>query len=232
VQEASSRQSQKRRAAEQAVALVESGMVVGLGAGSTAALATERIAALVVEGRLRDLTCVPCSAQVGATARALGLTVVTLAERPHIDITIDGADEVDPRLDLIKGLGAALLHEKMVAQATRREVIIVDEGKLVPVLGTESALPVEVFPFGWRAEAVHLESLGGTPVLRLDRAGEPVVTEEGNHILDCRFGPIADPAGLARTLDARAGVAGHGLFVALATDVFVGGETEVRHLTR
>jgi ribose 5-phosphate isomerase A len=230
VEETSSRQSQKRRAAESAVALVESGMVVGLGAGSTATLAVERLAALVAEGQLRDLVCIPCSDEVERHARGLGLPVCALSERPHIDITIDGADEVDPRLDLIKGAGGALLHEKMVAQASRREVIIVDEGKLSPCLGTHSALPVEVFPFGWRAEEVFLQGLGATPVLRMN-GGTPLVTGEGNYILDCRLGPIADPRALAAALDGRAGVAGHGLFLGLATDVFVGGDTAVRHLT-
>jgi ribose 5-phosphate isomerase A len=183
----------------------------------------------VAQGGLRDLVCVACSAAVEAHARSLGLTVVPLAERPVIDLTIDGADEVDPRLDVIKGAGAALLHEKMVAQATRREVIIVDEEKLSPRLGTRAALPVEVFPFGWRAEELHLRSLGATPTLRLDGPA-PLLTEEGNFILDCRFGPIADARALAAALDARAGIAGHGLFIALVSDVFVGGDSEVRHL--
>jgi ribose 5-phosphate isomerase A len=230
VNEGSSRQSQKRRAAEAAAALVESGMVVGLGAGSTAALAIERLAALVKEGKLSDLVCVPCSDAVESLARGLGLTLVPLHERPHIDITIDGADEVDPRFDLIKGAGAALLHEKMVAQASRREVIIVDEAKLSPCLGTQSALPVEVFPFGWRAEEIFLASLGATAVLRM-QGGTPVVTGEGNYILDCRFGPIADPRALATALDGRGGVAGHGLFLGLTTDLIVGGASDVRHLT-
>jgi ribose 5-phosphate isomerase A len=231
VQEGSSRQSQKRRAAEAAAALVESGMVVGLGAGSTAAVAIERLAALVKQGKLGDLLCVACSADVDRMARGLGMTVVPLHERPHIDITIDGADEVDPQFDLIKGAGAALLHEKMVAQASRREVIVVDEGKLSPCLGAQSALPVEVFPFAWRAEEIFLQSLGATPVLRM-QAGTPLFTEEGNYILDCRFGTIADPRALSSTLDARAGVAGHGLFLGLTTDLFVGGDSGVRHLTR
>jgi ribose 5-phosphate isomerase A len=225
----SSRESQKRRAAAAAVALVESDMVVGLGAGSTAALAIERLAQLVGDGLLRGLVCVACSTPVEGQARALGLTVVPLAERPAIDLTIDGADEVDPDLDLIKGAGAALLHEKMVAQASWREVIIVDEEKLSPRLGTRSAVPVEVFPFGWRAEEIYLHSLGATPILRLD-GGAPLTTEEGNFILDCRLPPIADARTLAAALDARAGIAAHGLFLGLATDVLVGADGEVRHL--
>jgi ribose 5-phosphate isomerase A len=225
----SSRESQKRQAAAAAVALIESDMVVGLGAGSTAALAIERLAQLVGDGRLRGLVCVACSHEVEGRARALGLTVVPLADRPAIDLTIDGADEVDPALDLIKGAGAALLHEKMVAQASRREVIIVDEDKLSPRLGTRTAVPVEVFPFGWRAEEIYLRSLAAISTLRLD-GGAPLTTEEGNFILDCRFPPIPDARTLAATLDARAGIAGHGLFLGLATDVLVGSDAEVRHL--
>jgi ribose 5-phosphate isomerase A len=205
-------------------------MVVGLGAGSTAAYAIERLGRLVKEGKLGDLVCIPCSDVVETLARGLGLPLVPLHERPHIDITIDGADEVDPQLDVIKGAGAALLHEKMVAQASRREVIIVDEGKLSPRLGSQSALPVEVFPFGWRAEEIFLQSLGATPVLRM-ADGSPVVTGEGNYILDCRFGPIPDARALSGALDGRAGVAGHGLFLGLTTDLLIGSESGVRHVT-
>jgi ribose 5-phosphate isomerase A len=229
MRETPSRQAQKRRAAARAVGLVQPGMVVGLGAGSTAALAAEELAGLVAQGRLRDLVCVPCSAVVEAQARSLGLTVVPLTERPIIDLTIDGADEVDPRLDVIKGAGAALLREKMVAQASRREVIVVDEGKLSPCLGTRVPLPVEVFPFGWRAEELYLRSLGAEPVLRLEGTS-PLLTEEGNFILDCRLAPIADPRALQGALDGRAGIAAHGLFLGLVTDVLVGGDSDVRHL--
>jgi ribose 5-phosphate isomerase A len=225
-----SRQAQKRQAALEAVGEVQSGMVVGLGAGSTAALAAEELARRVHQGILAGLVCVPCSALVERQAAALGLTVVPLADRPSIDLTIDGADEVDPRLDLIKGAGAALLHEKMVAQASRREIIIVDGGKLSPRLGTRAAVPVEVFPFGWRAEEQNLRALGAIPSLRLDGSA-PLVTEEGNYILDARFPPITDAAALAAALDGRAGVAGHGLFLGLASEVFVGEDGGVRRLT-
>lgn len=221
----------KRRAAAEAVTAIESGMVVGLGAGSTAALATEQIAERVKEGQLRDLVCVPCSRAVGRHARSLGLTVVTLADQPKIDITIDGADEVDPTLNLIKGAGGALLYEKMVAQASAREIIIVDERKLSPRLGTQVRLPIEVFPFGWRAEELFVQTLGAEPEVRTER-GQPLVTDEGNMILDCRFPPIADVIALARLLDARAGIAGHGLFVHLAVEVIVGSASSVRRLTR
>ncbi len=225
------REERKRRAAERAADLVESGMTVGLGAGTTAAYVLEPLAHRVRVGALRDLTCVPCSIEVGDQARSLGLSVVTLADRPCIDLTIDGADEVDPALDLIKGRGGALLHEKMVAQASRHEVIVVDDSKLSPVLGTLVPVPLEVFAFGWRAEERFARELGGEPRLRTTR-GEPRRTDEGNFILDCTFGPIANAAAVAARLDARAGIAGHGLFIGLATDVLVGVEEGVRHLRR
>lgn len=222
---------QKRLAASQAVAEIQSGMVVGVGAGSTSLIAAELLAARLAEGSLRDLACVPCSNEVGARLRALGIEPVDLSTRPTIDLTIDGADEVDGNLDLVKGLGGALLHEKMVAQASRREIIMVDESKLVPRLCTRCPLPVEVFSFGWRAEEAYLRGLGATPVLRL-RGGQPFVTDEGNLILDCRFAPLDDPSALARELQARAGIAGHGIFLGLASEVFVGGQGSVRRLTR
>jgi ribose 5-phosphate isomerase A len=219
-------QRQKQRAADEAVAQVESGMVVGMGAGSTAALAAIRLAERLSRGELRDVVCVPCSSVVERQLRALGLR-----PGPQVDLTIDGADEVDAGLDLIKGAGGALLREKMVAQASQRELIVIDEGKLSPRLGTRAILPVEVFPFGWRAEEHFLHGIGAAPMLRL-RGGEPFATDEGNFILDCAVGPIADAPALARTLEARAGIAAHGLFLRLASEVIVGGENGVRHLRR
>ena len=139
----------KRWAAERAVEFVESGMVVGLGHGSTAVFAVRRIAELVKNGQLRGVLGVPCSLQVEEEARGLGIPLTTLDEYPVFDLTIDGADEVDPHLNLIKGGGGALLREKIVAQANRREIIVVDESKLSPALGTRWPVPVEVVPFGW-----------------------------------------------------------------------------------
>lgn len=222
----------KRQAAEQAVAFVESGMLVGLGGGSTAGFAVRCIARLLREGRLRDVRGVPCSLQVEAQARELGIPLAALDEHASIDLTIDGADEVDPNLDLIKGGGGALLREKIVAQASRREIIVVDESKLSPALGTRWPVPVEVIPFGWRAQAGYLESLGARPVLRPAGDGAPFKTDQGNLILDCQFGPIPDPAGLAARLNERAGIVEHGLFLGLATDVVVVGVEGARHLKR
>jgi ribose 5-phosphate isomerase A len=226
-----SQQRQKQRAAAEAVALVESGMIVGMGAGSTAALAARRLAERVTAGGLRDIVCVPCSVEVERQLQALGLRTTALSDRAQIDLTVDGADEVDGNLDLIKGAGGALLREKVVAQASRREVIMIDESKLSPRLGTRTLLPVEVLRFGWRSEERFLQELGAAPMLRL-RDGQPFVTDEGNYILDCAIGPIADAPALARTLEARAAIAGHGLFLGLATTVIVAGERGASHLSR
>lgn len=223
-----SRDELKRLAAERAVELVRPGMVVGLGFGSTAVHAVRRIAALLRTGELYDIVGVPCAAWTEAEARRLGIPVATLDERPEVDITIDGADEVDPQLNLIKGGGGALLREKMVAQASAREVIVVDGAKLVPVLGA-FPLPVEVVQFGWGATARFLAGLGARVSLRR-RGDEPFVTDQGNYILDCAFGTIADPAGLAEALQARAGIVEHGLFLGLATDVIVAEPSGVRHI--
>jgi len=147
-------------------------------------------------------------------------------------LTIDGADEVDPNLDLIKGGGGALLREKIVAQASRREIIVVDESKLSPALGTRWAVPVEVVPFGWRTQALYLESLGADVNLRQDRNRKTFTTDQGNLILDCQFGPLSQPADLAAKLNSRTGIVEHGLFLDLATDLIVAGAEGVRHIER
>ncbi len=222
----------KQQAGRYAVDFVESGMVVGLGHGSTAIFAVRRIAELLHEGKLQAILGVPCSRQVEEDARQLGIPLTTLDEHPVVDLTIDGADEVDPDLNVIKGGGGALLREKIVAQASRREIIVVDESKLSPALGTHWPVPVEVAPFGWHSQAAYLESLGARPVMRLSSDGAPFKTDQGNLILDCPFGPIPDPARLAARLSERAGIVEHGLFLRLATDVIVAGVGGVRHLKR
>ena len=223
------RERQKQAAADRAVGFVESGMLVGLGAGSTAVLAVRRIGELLREGQLRNVSGFPCSRVIEAEARAAGIPLVPDLQR-EIDLTIDGADEVDPDLNLIKGGGGALLREKIVAEASRREVIVVDESKLSPALGTRWALPVEVVDFGWHSQLRFLESLGARVALRREPDGVPFATDQGNRILDCSFGPIDDPWGLAAQISARAGIVEHGLFLGLASEVIVAGADGIRHL--
>lgn len=229
----SSQDSHKQQAAERAVALVMSGMVVGLGTGGTAMFALRRIAELLRAGELRDIVGVPTSSATAAEALRLGIRLLDDARSGAADLTIDGADEIDPALDLIKGRGGALLREKIVAQTSRRLVIVADETKLSPALGTRAPLPVEIIPFGWRSQTEYLNSLfpQGRVSLRAT-GGEPFVTDQGNFILDCVTGPIEQSHELAVQLQARAGVAAHGLFLDLATDVIVAGPSGVEHRTR
>ena len=222
----------KRKAGERAVDFVTSGMVLGLGHGSTTIFALRRIAALLETGELQDILGIPTSSQVERDARELGIPLTTLNEHSGIDLTIDGADEVDSDLNLIKGGGGALLREKIVAQASRREIIVVDETKLSPSLGVQWPLPVEVTPFGWRSQEAFLKSLGARVSLRLAKAGTPFETDQGNLILDCDFVTLSNPTSLASRLDRRAGIVEHGLFLGLASDVIVGTEEGTRHLRR
>jgi ribose 5-phosphate isomerase A len=221
----------KQQAGEHAASLAQSGMVIGLGTGSTAIFAIRRIAARLRAGDLSGILAVATSRATEAAARALGISMLTDDIPREIDLTIDGADEVDSGMNLIKGGGGALLREKIVAQASRREVIVVDESKLSPRLGTHWPLPVEVIEFGWRSQARFLESLGASVTSRTGEGGL-YRTDQGNIILDSRFGPITDPATLATLLDARAGVAGHGLFIGIAQELIVAGATGVRHVRR
>ncbi len=227
-----SREALKRAAAEHAVSFVQSGMVVGLGAGSTAAFAVRRLGVLVGSGVLAGVRAVGCARVVEEEARRLGLVLLADDDAWTPDLTIDGADEVDGALNLIKGAGGALLREKIVAQASRREIIVIDAGKLSPRLGTRAAVPVEVVDFGWPHEARYLEALGAKVSLRRDAGGLPVRTDAGHLLLDARFGPLADPPALARQLEARAGIVGHGLFLGLATDVIVASERGIEHRRR
>ena len=222
----------KQAAAERGANLVKSGMVLGLGSGSTATLAVQAIGRKLREGSLQNVIGVPTSSAIAAVARESGVPLTTLDEHPILDLDLDGADEVDPSLDLIKGLGGALLWEKVVATASRRVVIFVDESKLVDRLGTKAPLPVEVIPFGWRTHMAFVESLGGKPEQRMNADGKPFVTDEGNYILHCRFDGIANPGELDRFLLTRAGVAGTGLFLGIAHEVIIGRASGVEVRTR
>ena len=219
----------KQAAAESAVALVEDGMILGLGTGSTAKLAVEVLGKRVAEG-LRVIG-IPTSEFTGKQARSLGITVSSLDEYPQVDLTIDGADEVElGKLNLIKGRGGALLREKIVASASKRLAIIVDESKLVERLGSHFAVPVEVVPFGWRSAERKLQGLGANTKLRPGSDDKPYVTDGGHYIVDCGFGSIMDPATLERELNSIVGVVEHGLFLGMATQVIVAAEDGIRVL--
>ncbi|MGA2331095.1 MAG: ribose-5-phosphate isomerase RpiA [Syntrophales bacterium] len=222
----------KEQAAHRAVEFVQSGMIVGLGHGSTALYAVKRIAELIHSGVLRNIRGVPCSRKVFEDARKLGIPLTTLNRNSVIDLAIDGADEVDGHLNLIKGGGGALLREKIVAQASLCEIIIVDEAKMSPVIGTRCAVPIEVAAFGWKSHIFPLEKLGAEVKPRRNSDGKLFKTDQGNIILDANFGPISDPAKLAADLKARAGFIEHGLFIGIATDVIVAGKGGLRHLER
>ena len=203
-----------------AVAMVEDGMVVGLGTGSTAIFAIDGLIDRV-RGGLR-MTGIATSDRSARQARAGGITLTDFAHHARLDLTIDGADEIaGASLHLIKGLGGALLREKIVAAASERLVIIADEPKLVPQLGGTAPVPVEVVAFGWETTAGRLDRLGANPVLRVGSDGDPFRTDSGNLILDCDFGLIADPAGLERDLASTIGVIESGLFIGLTTTALV-----------
>lgn len=221
----------KAAAAESAAALVKDGTIVGLGSGSTAALAVNAIGRRVREG-LR-ITGIPTSEATAAQAKELGIQLTTLADVPGIDLTIDGADEVEQgTLNLIKGLGGALLREKLVATATKALVIVADSSKVVKHLGAHDPVPVEVVPFGWETTAGRLAAMGATPVLRRNAMGEVFVTDGGHYILDCRFQSITSGESLARDLDHVVGVVEHGLFIGMTAEVHVASAEGVRVLKR
>ncbi len=209
----------KKLVAEEAVNLyVKDGMNVGLGTGSTAYYAIKRIGELVAQGY--NLTCVATSVQSEELAKECGIKVVDLDEVDKLDVTIDGADEVSPTMQLVKGLGGALLREKIVAAATVKEIIVVDESKLVDVLGTKAPLPVEVLQFGHEHTSHALRKQGCEPVLRM-KDGKPFVTDGGNYIYDCRFEKITQEFFLNTMIDSIPGVVENGLFLNTAFDVLI-----------
>jgi ribose 5-phosphate isomerase A len=210
----------KRNAAERAVREVEDGMVLGLGSGSTAILALDAIAARMAEG-LR-IVGIATSERTAARAKALGIPLTDFARNRRINLTIDGADQVARgTLDLVKGRGGALLREKIVAGASKRMLVVVDETKLVDRLGGATPLPLEIVPFGWEVTIDRLMALGVAARLRFDD-GKPFRSDGGNYIADCTISEIGDPAGLDRQLMALLGVIATGLFVGMAARVVVG----------
>ncbi len=218
----------KRMAAEAAVERVKEGMVLGLGTGSTTRYAIEKLGRLMNESL--NILCIPTSDATAELARSLGIPLTSLSEHPAVDLTIDGADEVDPRLNLIKGMGGALFREKLVALSSTQMIVIVDESKLVDFLGQRTPVPTEVLPFAWKQTRRRLGELGCTPSLR-EVGDQPFITDNGNYVLDCRFPHIEEASDLAEGIKAIPGVMEHGLFLDMADTVLVGrsqGITEIR----
>lgn len=230
-QELSERDRLKQAAALRAIEYVEDGMVVGLGTGSTAKFVVDGLGERVAKGL--KITGIPTSERTAAQARGLAIPLATFAECQHIDVTIDGADEVETSsLNLIKGLGGALLREKIVAAASERLVIVVDREKLVSRLGDHTPVPVEVTQFGWQVTAAALKRLGADPVLRHASEDHPFITDGGNYILDCRFAQITDAARLETDVGMIVGVVESGLFIGRSSAVIVASPGGVEVMTR
>ena len=222
----------KQESARRALDYVRDGMILGLGTGSTNAYFVDLLGEQLRTGALRDVVGVPTSEGTAEHARSLGIPLATLADHPHLDLAVDGADEVDQGLNLIKGLGRALLREKIVEVHAKRFVVIVDESKLVPRLG-RGPLPVDVLPFGIESHMRWLNSLGCRAELRHEKDGSPIVTDDGNFQAVLLFPEgIVDLHGLARKLSDRPGIVEHGLFLDMATDVIVAGEQGFQVLER
>ena len=222
-------EQEKEAAGRAAAKLVCDGDIVGLGTGSTAYFAVVALGERVKAGL--KITGIPTSIQTADLARTLGIPLTTLDEHPEIDITIDGADEVDPKLNLIKGGGGALLREKVVASVTKKMVVVADSGKVVATLG-KFPLPVEVISFARTVVEKKIVSLGATPKLRTKSDGTPYLTDNGNQILDCSFGEISDPPALALTLSNTPGIVEHGLFIGLASVALIGRENSVKEIRK
>jgi len=221
----------KEQAARQALARVRSGMVLGLGTGTTTAYFVDMLGEALQTGALRDILAVPTSEWAADRACALGISLTTLADHSRLDLAVDGADEVDPDLNLIKGLGRALLREKIVEVHAERFLVLVDESKLVPRLGSHHPLPVEIVPFGAKAHVRWLSTLGCRAELWCEADGAPIVTDNGNYLARCWFREgIADAYTLARALADRPGIVEHGLFLGMASAVIVAGSEGTRVL--
>ena len=222
----------RNKAAIEAVKNVESGMVLGLGTGLTANFAMREISRLLKNGSLKDIAGIPSSNQTEELALELGIPLITLEQKSEIDLNIDGADEVDPELNLIKGGGGALLREKIIAQSSKRNIIVVDEQKMSEKLGTKWAVPVQIMEFAYKPVAKFIEGLGATVILRKNQNGQPFKTDQGNIIIDCNFGQIKNLDELNQVLNSKAGIIEHGLFIGIADEVIVGKSETVEILTK
>jgi len=218
---------EKAAAARKSLEYIKDGMVVGLGSGSTATFVIKFLGEQVRQGlKIRGI---PTSRASGELAGSLGIPLTSFDEVPYTDVTIDGADEVDPKLNLIKGGGGALTREKVIATASKKMVVVADSGKVVPALG-KFPLPLEIIAFARTVIEKKIISLGATPKLRIKPDGSTFITDNGNQILDCSFGQIKDPAALARVLSDTPGIVEHGLFIGIAKQAFVGKGTSVEEL--
>lgn len=221
----------KRQVGMMAADRVQDGMVVGLGTGSTAYHMIVRLGERVTNGELPNVLGIPTSRASEALAQQHGIRLTTLEAHPQIDLGIDGADEIDPALNVIKGGGGALLREKIIAQACDYYLVIADASKLSQQLGTLFALPVEVVTFEYRAQMAYLERLGCRVNLRQQADGQAFVTDQGNYILDCRFDGIPQVDDLAYLLNYRAGIVEHGMFLGMVSEVLVAGMDGVQSIT-
>ncbi len=222
----------KKQAGEAAAGLVEDGMVVGLGTGSTAACAIEALGNRIASEGLR-IVGIPTSERTIEQAQRLHIPLTTFAKHTQIDLTIDGADEILPGpLYLIKGHGGALLREKIVAASSSRMVVVADDTKLVKTLGELCSVPTEIVPFGWESTQQKLERLNARPKLRLGANGKPYITDGGHYILDCAFGAMSDPKEIAHHLDHVVGLVEHGLFLKFATEAVIASADGIKILKK
>ena len=220
----------KKQAAEKAVEEIESGMVVGLGTGSTVFYAIHKLAEEIRTGALLNIVAIASSIQSEKLANKLNIPIISFHEKQEIDLTIDGADEVDKYLNLIKGGGAAHLREKILVQASKKFIVVVDQSKLSNKLGEKWAVPIEVVKFAYPVIEKYIDSINGKPELRTYENGTPVVTDEDNYIIDGNFGIIQNPFELAEKLESKAGIVEHGLFLHLASKVIVAGKDGIKTL--
>ncbi|MBE0409845.1 MAG: ribose-5-phosphate isomerase RpiA [Anaerolineales bacterium] len=223
----------KQQAAEHALSYVHSGMILGLGTGSTTDFFIDMLGERLNSGSITDIKIVPTSESTRARALALNMAISNLTDHPKLDLAVDGADEVDPQLNLIKGLGRALLREKIVEIHTDQFIVIVDETKLVKKLGSLGPLPVEIVPFEHNAHVRWLNTLGCRAELWLEENGQPVMTDNGNFLVRCWFSHgIPDPHALARQLADRPGIVEHGLFLGMASRIIAAGNQGIQILER